>query len=390
MPSLSQNQTKHLILNQFSPIGPATYRKIIAYFGNLETFWQATILDYLKAGLREKVAQDWQTFRRNFTEADLNKITNILEKENIKLLAYEDDNYPPLLREIDSAPPLLYYQGDLNILKQTNLAIVGSRQNTIYSARCLAEIIPELTRHQVVTVSGLAAGVDTLVHDLSLKNHGQTIAVLGSGLDRDSFYPRSNLQLRDLMIKTGSLIISEFPPLTRALRTNFPRRNRLIAGLSSAVLIAEAAKKSGALITANYALDFNREVLAVPGSIHSTTSEGTNNLIKAGAKVVTNISDILEVLAIEYDKATESGEKSSTNENSTLSGLAKSLKFLSPLEETIYKIIASLNNLGSNLATTDKIIIQSNLDTSAVNSTLSTMEIKGMIKNNFGAFELLK
>ncbi|MCX6797777.1 MAG: DNA-processing protein DprA [Candidatus Falkowbacteria bacterium] len=378
MLNTSQNHLKHLVLNHFPPIGPASYQKIINYFGDLEGFWTAPFEDYLRAGLKEEVAFEFINFRKNFTESALNKIRELLAEENIKLVAYEDDNYPGLLKEIDSPPPLLYYQGDLKILTKATLAIVGSRKNTSYANRVLNELVPSLPLYNIVTVSGLALGVDTLVHDLSLKNGGQTIAVLGSGLDRTSFYPRPNLKLRDEIIKTGGLIISEFAPLTPPLKTNFPRRNRLIAGLAPAVLVIEAGPKSGALITADYALDFNREVLAVPGSIYADNCYGPNNLIKQGAKIITEIKDILEIFGI------ASSPKDSSLNKSRTPILA------SPAEKHIYEILKDLESKGQANNSADKIIALSSLDTARVNSTLSTMEINGIIKNNFGLYSLLK
>lgn len=372
------NKQNYLILNHFSPLGPASFRKLIQYFGSLELFWHAPFKDWLRAGLKESVARDFRSFSQNFPKSRLDKTLMLLKNENINLLSYEDDNYPQLLREIDSAPPLLYYQGDLKALDLPGLAIVGSRKNTPYAERVLNELVPELPIYNIVTISGLALGVDALAHDSSLKGQGLTIAVLGSGLDQKSFYPRANRPLRDRILKNGGLILSEFPPLSPPLRTNFPRRNRLIAALSRAVLVVEAAAKSGALITANYALDFNREVLAIPGSIFNPNSFGPNNFLKQGAKLISGLKDILEVFNIEAapDKDHESitSDPTSLGEN----------------EKSIYKIFKDLSLDGRTEIRAEEIYSLSSLDTTEINSTLSIMEIKGIIKNNFGVYSLLK
>lgn len=293
MENLSQQNLRYLAFNHFPEFGAVAFKKIIAAFGSLDNFWQADYRDWRRSGLRIELLAKFSNFRKNFSS---DKIIKILEKENIKLLNYEDVNYPWLLKEISSPPPLLYYQGNIKALKIKNLAIVGSREASPSAANIIHDLLSPLLIYNIGTVSGLARGIDALAHRETLRCRGTTTAVMGAGLSRSSFYPRDNYQLYLDILGQGGLILSEFSPLTPPLKQNFPQRNRIIAGLSQAVLVIEAKEKSGSLITASYALDCNREVLAVPASISPESPQGTNELIKQGARMVTKSQDILESL----------------------------------------------------------------------------------------------
>ena len=196
-----------------------------------------------------------------------------------------DGAYPQRLKEIYLPPIVLFYRGNLSLINQRAVAIVGSRDHSKYAKECIHELIPPIVNNGIVVVSGLARGVDTLAHEESLKTNGNTIAVIGSGLD--VVYPPENANLYDMIAKRG-LLLSEYPLESRPLKFHFPYRNRIIAGLSHGVCVIEAKEKSGSLITANLALSENREVFAVPGSIFSSHSKGTNSLIEAGACLVSS------------------------------------------------------------------------------------------------------
>lgn len=295
MEKLSSQNLKYLIFNHFPEFGPIAFKKIITVFGNLENFWQADSRDWRRSGLKTSTLEKFTTFRQNFSS---DESIQILEQEKIKLINYEDEDYPAILKEISAPPPLLYYQGNINALKIKNLAIIGSREASPYAAKVIKNLLPEILKYNIGTVSGLARGVDALAHQETIKCKRPTIAVMGAGLSKNNFYPRENYQLYLDILASGGLVLSEFPPFTPPLKQNFPQRNRIIAGLAPAVLIIEAKEKSGSLITANYALDCNREILAIPNSIYSETSKGTNALIKQGAKIVTENKDILESLDI--------------------------------------------------------------------------------------------
>ena len=208
-----------------------------------------------------------------------------LQEQKVKVLTILDGAYPQRLKEIYLPPIVLFYRGNLSLLNQRAVAIVGSRDHSKYAKDCIRELIPVLVNDNIVVISGLARGVDTLAHEETLKANGNTIAVIGSGLD--VVYPPENRKLYEVIAKKG-LILSEYPLQSRPLKFHFPYRNRIIAGLSHGVCVIEAKEKSGSLITANLALTENREVFAVPGSIFSIHSKGTNSLIEAGACLVSS------------------------------------------------------------------------------------------------------
>jgi DNA processing protein len=224
----------------------------------------------------------------------LDKELALIEKEKIEILDIFDENYPSLLKEINSPPLVLYIKGNTDVLNKDLFAIVGTRMPTIYGLLAAKQFSYDLASLGLVIVSGLARGIDTAAHQQAI-TIGCSIAVLGSGLL--NIYPRENKQLaRNISIKGA--VISEFPLLTSPARENFPRRNRIISGLSKGVLVVEAAVKSGALITAHLACEQNREVFAIPGKIDSPVSKGTHLLIKEGAKLTNTVEDILEELNI--------------------------------------------------------------------------------------------
>lgn len=218
------------------------------------------------------------------------------EKNGIKAITVFDENYPSLLKEIYQPPWVLFAKGNLSLLeKQPKLAVVGSRQATQYGKNAIRLMFPQLVEKGVIIVSGLAAGIDTLAHEYAMKNGGNTIAVIAGGLYH--IYPKENNELAREMMKT-QLVVSEYPPDTKPLRWHFPARNRIISGMSNGTFIIEAKRKSGSLITANYAVSEGREVFSLPGSIFNPYSMGTNDIIQQGAKLVMSSEDILEELRL--------------------------------------------------------------------------------------------
>lgn len=211
----------------------------------------------------------------------------------IEEISIESKEYPEQLREIYDAPLKLYVLGNKEILKQSSIAIVGARKATEYGKEVALQFSKDLSKNGINIISGLALGIDTCAHlgTLYPDSIGKTIAVLGSGLDE--IYPKPNIELAKQIIKNGGCIISEYSLGIKPEKQHFPQRNRIISGLSKGVLVVEASEKSGSLITADFALEQGRDVFAVPGNISNSTSVGTNNLIKQGAKLVTNYEDIL-------------------------------------------------------------------------------------------------
>lgn len=234
----------------------------------------------------------------------INNLSSELIREQIKqydtneisVISIFDDDYPTILKEIYQPPWALFAKGDISLLQRDpKLAVVGSRQATQYGKNAIRLLFPHLIEKGVVIVSGLAKGIDALAHDCTIKNGGSTIAVIAGGFYH--IYPKENLELA-MKIMKAHLVLSEYPPDVKPTKWHFPMRNRIISGLSRGTLIIEAKRKSGSLITANYAVNEGREVFSLPGSIFNPYSNGTNDLIQQGAKLVTTAEDILEELGV--------------------------------------------------------------------------------------------
>jgi DNA processing protein len=273
-------------------IGPVMARKLLAEFGSPERIFSAGVGDLLSVNgmSREKAGniKGFQLWDR------VDTYLKVIEKRGIRVAGCDDPAYPEVLKEIDGAPVVLYMKGCYLPEDRFGIAVVGSRKHSPYGEVVARKLPAELASAGFTIVSGMARGVDTLAHVSALACGGRTIAVLGSGLDIS--YPAENSRLMEKIPESGC-VISEFPPGTPPNKENFPRRNRLISGLSLGVLVIEATVESGSLITAEYAIEQNREVFAVPGNITSSNSEGTNRLIRQGAKMVLASDDIIEELA---------------------------------------------------------------------------------------------
>jgi len=354
-----QQQTKHLMaLAQIDGLGPVSLQKLLDYFNNAEACFKASFFDLKNAGLDKKLINNIIAQRQKL---DAEQLLSQTLKEGIDVITYFDKAYPKILKEIYAPPLILYYRGDLSILKYQSLAVVGSRKISPYAQNILPELLNEVINHQIVITSGLAYGVDALAHQIALESKGLTLAVTGSGLAWDYIYPSGNKKLAHTIIDNGGLIISEFSPFIKSMPFNFPRRNRIISGLSKASLIVEASQKSGALITAKYALEQGREVMAIPGPINLENAVGTNYLIKNGAKPITSAEDILESYGI-------------------IKSLEKLINNFDTKQATINELII-LKTLKGVTLHIDKIIEHCTLDTSVTNSLLMQMELKGWVKN---------
>ncbi|MFC1769897.1 DNA-processing protein DprA [Nitrospirota bacterium] len=283
-----------LCLCSIPSVGPVTVRRLLSAFGGAQEIFAAS-----ERMLRqvEGISEKRSRAIREYNGADsLARTLEKLEAQDVHAVFQGKEGYPVALDSLgDDAPLALYVRGHIIEEDRFAVAIVGSRNASPYGRAVTGRIAADLGHMGLTVISGMARGIDTAAHRGVLESGGRTIGVLGSGID--VFYPAENRTLMEKTAAAGSAVISEFPPGTKPLRENFPRRNRLISGLSLGVLVVEAAKRSGSLITAGFALEQGRDVFAVPGNISSSTSQGANELLRQGAKLVTGAEDILEELA---------------------------------------------------------------------------------------------
>lgn len=339
--------------NLIKGIGAVRMQGLVSYFGDLESAWRASPADLAGAGLGLKLIERVIQAREN---VDMDKVWDRIENQGIKILTWQDDVYPQRLKEIDQPPPVLYIRGDYLPDDLFAVAIVGTRRVTPYGRQITEELSSFLAANGLTVISGLARGVDAIAHQTALKAGGRSIAVLGSGVDK--IYPPEHRGLAEQMMERGA-IVSDYAPGTPPDASNFPPRNRIIAGLSLAVVVVEAGETSGALITAEFAAEQGREVFAVPGSILAPQSKGTNKLIQKGALPLLSVNDLMQALDI-----TRVGEQ-------------KAARKIMPSDATEAKL---LSVLGSEPLHVDEIRNQSELPIEKVSASLALMELKGMVR----------
>jgi len=289
-------------------IGAAHLTRLLDHFGTAETILAASAADLRRAGLNDALSQALQ----HPDESRWRAASEWLQQDNCHMVHWQHELYPSLLEQTGESPPVLFVAGAPDALVMPQIAIVGSRNATAGGKEIAQGLAGHLARSGFAITSGLARGVDTAAHRGALQASGRTIAVLGTG--PDTVYPRGNAQLADQISTQGGALVSEFAPGVPACRENFPRRNRIISGLSVGVVVVEAGMRSGSLITARLSGTYGREVFAVPGSIHSPLSKGCHRLIKQGAKLVENSQDIVcELSALigitEQDTSTQAAAK---------------------------------------------------------------------------------
>ena len=340
--------------NLIPHIGSARFGALLDYFGDPESAWNAGSATLRAAGLPKDALESLLYLRSRIDlDAELGKI----EANGLAVLLWDSDDYPPLLRNIDHPPPVLYVRGNLLPQDEWAVAIVGTRGASSYGKEVARRLAGGLARNGVTVVNGLALGIDGIAHRAALEAGGRTLAVLACGLD--SVYPSRHRELAARIAGAGALL-SDYPLGTKPEARNFPPRNRLISGLSLGTLVIEADLKSGALITLRYALDQGRETFAVPGNIHNRASSGTNAAIQRGeAKLVTCVEDILEEL--------------------NLSMIVQQQEVRAVVPETSTEKLL-LECIGLEPIHIDEIVRHSGLSTSAVSSTLCMMELKGMVR----------
>ncbi|MBE0430497.1 MAG: DNA-protecting protein DprA [Dehalococcoidia bacterium] len=351
---VSVDEVKYCVaFSGIAGIGRVRVSQLREYFGSLQDAWNAPQSELKQAGLDSRTIAAVTAARPGISpEAEMEK----LERYGVRALVYDDPLYPSRLKEIYDYPPVLYVRGSLPAEDEPGLAIVGTRRPTIYGRQVTEEIVADLARSGMVIVSGLARGIDSVAHRAALDAGGKTVAVFASGLD--IVYPGENTRLAQTIMERGALV-SEHPLGVKPRPESFPLRNRIMSGLSLGVLVVEAGEKSGALITAHQAVEQNREVFAVPGSILSPASQGTNRLIQEGAKLVRDYADVLQEL------------------NLTIVAQQAEFKEFSPADGVESAVLTQLSSEPNHI---DEICRRSGLAMPEVSSTLAMLELKGIAR----------
>lgn len=347
-------------LQSVDGLGPMRLKNLLDQFdGDSKLIWETDIkgirlLKEVGFSLPENVLLKFEEAKKNL---DPDKYWEKLEKSGIKILTFFDDNYPKLLKQIYDPPIVLYFRGEIKV-EELAIGVVGTRKMTGYGKMVTEKFTKDLVDLGFTIVSGLARGVDSQAHITTVENKGRTIAVLGGGLNQ--IYPPENIRLAKEIVEKGGAVLSEFPPDHPSLPGNFPARNRIISGLSLAVLVTEAASDSGSLITAHLALEQGRDVFAVPGPINSELSRGPGDLIKDGARLVFEAKEIAEELGIENVK----------NIKLALEGTS--------LNDTEKSILDCLGNENHHI---DEIGRMLNLNSANISASLLKMEISGLVRH---------
>ena len=348
-------------LEQTAGVGPETARKLLAAFGLPDNIFAASFAA-LRQIVSERVAQALLSDPSDDTRALIDKTMSWLQQPANHVLTLADAAYPQALLDIGDPPMMLYAKGRLELLSAPSLAVVGSRNATAQGIANAERFSEVLSQAGLTIVSGMALGIDTAAHQGSLRGPGSTIAVIGTGID--IVYPARNRGLAHRIADSGC-IVSEYPLGMPAIASNFPRRNRIISGLARGVLVIEAAAQSGSLITARMAAEQGREVLAIPGSIHSPLAKGCHQLIKQGAKLVESAQDVLEELRFSHATAP------------TLGGQPAVAHSPNPKDPTISRV---LNAMGFDPIDADTLSARTGFDAALLSTHLLTMELDGLIE----------
>lgn len=339
--------------NKVGGIGAARLRALLDHFGNVERAWRAPAHELQQAGLDRRSLENLLNARGKL---DLDTEVARLHKKGVRILTWDDADYPPNLRQVYNPPPILHVRGSIEERDEWAVAIVGTRRASVYGKEAARTISAGLARAGVTVVSGMAIGIDTVAHRACLDAGGRTIAVLGCGVD--VAYPARNAGLAAEIVERGA-VVSEYALGTRPDARNFPPRNRIISGLALGTVVVEADIASGARITSGFAAEQGREVFAVPGSIFARGSRGTNLLIQDGAKLITNVGDVLEEL------------------NLTMVSEQAQVRAAIPENETEAVLLEHLSGEPTHV---DELGRAVELPIAEVSSTLALMELKGMIR----------
>jgi DNA processing protein len=351
---VSERDSRYWIgFNKVSGIGAARLQALLDYFGDLSTAWNASIHDLRQAGL-DRRSQDNLLKARD--RLDLDAEAEKVKRAGAQVLTWEDPDYPPNLRQVYNAPPVLFVRGSIEKRDEWAVAVVGTRRASVYGKEAARLMASGLAQAGVTVVSGMARGIDTVAHRTCLEAGGRTIAVLGCGVD--VIYPADNARLAAEIAERGALV-SEYALGTRPEASNFPPRNRIISGLTLGTVVVEAGLPSGARITADFAAEQGREVFAMPGNVFNRGSRGTNLLIQQGAKLVCNAADVLEEL------------------NLTMVSEQAQARAIIPENDTEALLLAYLS---AEPVHVDELRRAVQLPIAQVSSTLALMELKGMVR----------
>ncbi|MBP6471892.1 MAG: DNA-processing protein DprA [Chloroflexi bacterium] len=340
--------------NLVKGIGPAKMQALLDAFDGVEAAWMASEPQLKKLGFDQRAINNLLEARSTL---NLQASLELVERGGIHLLTWDDPAYPSYLREIPTPPPVLYLKGDIREVDRFAVAVVGTRRLTSYGRQVTRDLVTGLVKNGVTIVSGLARGIDAIAHKTALELDGRTLAVLGSGLD--CVYPTENRALAQQIVAGKGAVISEYGLGVQPEAKNFPPRNRIISGLSLGVVVVEAGEQSGALITTKFAVEQDREVFAVPGNVTSPASLGPNRLIQQGAKLVTSVEDILEELNLQM--------------------VAEHTAVQLALPETTEEV-ALYAQLTAQPVHVDDLSRSTGLPSHVVSSTLTLMELKGMVQ----------
>lgn len=359
-----------LALSICNGIGPIRFHKLVQHFGSAKKAWHATENELPVSGIGQKVVAELVAFRRKFSFAEYEKR---MQKLNVTFLTLQDDEYPQLLKQSKNPPIILYQKGTFKFNENKKLiSVVGTRRITEYGKEVTKLLVSQLVSAGCVIVSGLAMGVDATAHATTIEAHGQTIAVLGSGVDVCS--PVENTRLYNSILASNGCIVSEYPLGMLPMKGSFPARNRIIAGLSLGVLVTEGSEDSGSLITATNAFENNRKVFAVPGPITSSVSKGPISLIAKGAKMVSSAQDILGELPIK-----------SIRDSKILHAGRQDSKDIRGLTKEEQKILELLQDQHLHF---DEIIRRTGFISSQLGTLMSLMEVKGLVKRSDDGFTI--
>lgn len=344
-----------IAFNQVPGIGPARLAALLDVCGSVEAAWKAPIQRLKEAGLDRRSLENLLAMRRSL---DLDGAWQRVVQSGVRVYTWNDDDYPENLRQVPLSPPVIFAQGELVEDDRLAVALVGTRQASAYGREVARGLARELAHNGVTVVSGLALGIDATAHEAAIEAGGRTLAVLGSGVDQ--IYPAKNRKMALALTQQGALI-SEYSLGTRPEASNFPPRNRIISGLSLAVVVIEAGQRSGALITAKFAAEQGRDVFAVPGSILQPSSAGCNALIQDGAQPLLSINDLLEQLHLE---------------RAAVQSEARQTIAVDPTERLL------LEHLSSEPVHLDEIVRLAATPAAQVSSLLAMMELKGLVRQS--------